>query len=151
MGFPDKYPPLLDAMRTRAESYFKDSAGSISQRAQTFFRIITRQKMLAATVPWLTKFWAEPSHYQERFLAAEYAVHHLSGTGTKLKGNPFQASTSRYDGDGSLPKFEKVVDVVLKKVRKEAAMALIFSQYVALASFAQDVGDLFSRHWIFLT
>ena len=139
VAFPTQYRQALNDMTHRIADEVQRGPSSDGFKMHSFYRTITRQQLLASTIPWLVKFWSESQeNREERLLAANYPLDHLDENGNWLSTNPFRALGNVYTDDIPLPKF-RALDQIIKRVFKQKFKMLVFSQYIAVASFAQHV------------
>lgn len=66
-------------------------------KMDTFYKTITRQQLLASTIPWVGNFWSGPrSNREERLLGASYPQEHLDKNGNWLPTDPLYAMGDIY-------------------------------------------------------
>ena len=151
VDFPPQFLVQLQGLREAIQYNFDKGAGSRKEKATPYAKSFFRQELLISTVPWLAEYWQDPRSRNERFLAQEYSRHFLdpSNNNDWLDTHPLHDYKTRYANDGSLPKFQ-VLDGILLRAQSKSNKVVIFSQYIALASFAQHVSDsTFSQYMNF--
>ena len=90
-------------------------------------RTLTRQQLLASTIPWHVQYWNESEENRnERFLAAEYANYYLDANGGWLHNKPFHLLEDPYTGQSMLPKF-RALDKILRMACRRVYKMLVFS------------------------
>ena len=140
VAFPDEYRQDLKNLTLNIAGDIEQGLNQTEkQKMSTFYKTITRQQLLASTIPWLVTFWGGPRGDRgERLLAASYAQDHLDSDGNWLPSNPFHGMGNLYTGGHLLPKF-RALDEIIKQAHERNSKMLVFSGYIAVASFAQHV------------
>ena len=95
VAFPDQYRQALNNMTQNIAGDIQHGVnqGTLKQMMHTFYKTITRQQLLASTIPWLVGFWSGPrGNRDERLLAASYPQEHVPRAYTCLSGRTQERS-----------------------------------------------------------
>ena len=142
LKFPTKYHhPLIKLRAQVADRAQQAGKGTFEQNAYQYWKSMTRQELMIATIPWLIEFWEKARNADQRFLVADYA-HWLDDSNYKwLNNHPLLYLRPRYENLEEIKKFAIVTDVC-RRALISGDKVLIFSQFVLCASFAQDVSNV---------
>ena len=109
--------------------------------SQLFLGSLSRQLLVAASIPWLLEYWLQSDTAVDKFLAVDFAPKHLDNMGRMLPSCPiFKALKHRED----IPKLMHL-DPILQMVKSEGSKLLIFSKYLVVASMIREVRRGFSK------
>ena len=142
VAFPAKYRPFLEAMTNRIAVAAQQSDIARTNKKfmlKIFLKTVTRQQLLVSTLPWLAWFWVQSDeNREERLRASDYPQFYLDRDGNWSNSNIFYKMGDLYNISISLPKY-RALDRILKQACKDGSKMLVFSQFIAIASFTQHV------------
>lgn len=156
--FPEKYRSAYDNIRARfiemlgaklksMQAAWDDKSEEERDKSKRpeevdrfFLASLSRQLLVATSIPCMLEYWLQPDTIIERFLAAEFGRDHLDANGHMLPSCPLlKVMSCRQD----IAKFT-YLDRVLEIVKKENRKLLIFSMFISVYSTIREVCRGFS-------